>query len=57
VKPFRHNCPDWDFMQIGLSDIEAVGCSCYRGIPDADELYELRSKELDELNKRKEETC
>lgn len=54
MKPFRHNCPDWDFMQIGLTDIEAVGCSCYLGNPEADALYEARGKELDELNERTE---
>lgn len=48
---FRHQCPDWDFMEITLHDMEAVGCTCYIGDPLADALYEARSLELDELNK------
>ena len=49
-RPFLHKCPDWDFMEITLNQIEAVGCSCFVGTPEADALYEARRVELDAMN-------
>lgn len=50
MNDFKHECPEWDFMEITLNDLEAVGCSCFAGDPEADALYEARSRELDALN-------
>lgn len=47
---FRHECPDWDFLPITLHDAEANGCTCYRGNPTADAMYEARAEELDARN-------
>ena len=49
---FEHECPDWDYLYISLLDGEAVGCSCYRGIPEADILYQQRAEELSTYNER-----
>jgi hypothetical protein len=49
-RPFLHECPDWDFMEITLNQIEAVGCSCFVGNPEADALYDARGRELDAMN-------
>lgn len=54
MNDFKHECPDWDFMEITLHDAEAVGCSCFVGNPEADALYEARSRELDAINESKD---
>jgi hypothetical protein len=33
-----------------LNQIEAVGCSCFVGNPEADALYDARGRELDAMN-------
>lgn len=48
MSDFKHECPEWDFMEITLNDLEAVACCCFTGNPEADALYEARRKEMDE---------
>lgn len=51
MSKFKHECPDWDFLEIDIAtDGEAVGCTCFRGDPEADAHYERASKELDAHN-------
>lgn len=50
---FRHACPDWDGMNISLLDTEAIGCSCYRGVSEADALYDEAQRDLDAHNEQR----
>jgi hypothetical protein len=41
---FRHECPDWDYLEIDESDAEFGVCSCELG-PEAEEYKEARQME------------
>lgn len=49
VMAFRHDCPEWDYMEIDESDAEFMMCRCYGGNRQArnaqDRLWDEQRKE------------
>lgn len=49
MSKFRHECPDWDYLQIDESDAEFGACTCPFG-QEAAEIREAHNDVLDAYN-------
>jgi hypothetical protein len=50
AKPrYKHECPDWDFMELDENSMELIGGSCFSD-PDFLAIRARHSDELDRLN-------
>lgn len=49
MSKFRHDCPDWDYMEIDEDDAEFGACTCDYG-PEAHEIREAHLVRLDAYN-------
>jgi hypothetical protein len=50
---YKHECPDWDLMELDENSAELVGCSCYSD-PEFLAIREGHSSELDRINEASE---
>ena len=46
---YKHECPDWDFMELDEHSAELVGCACFSD-PEFLAIREGHSRELDRIN-------
>jgi hypothetical protein len=49
MSKFRHECPDWDYLEIDEDMTEFGACTCNCG-PEAREIKEAHNDALDEYN-------
>jgi hypothetical protein len=53
MSKFRHECPEWDFMEIDEQDMEFIACACFPNDPEALKWSEEHQQELDRHNESK----
>lgn len=47
---FKHECPEWDFLEIDEDDMEFAACPCFPNDPEALRFIEERQLERDAQN-------